>query len=412
MGNKMINLGYAVLGKIKGYKERKFLVEGQEIKKDLAMEAFGEWFENNEKTFKRTYFLPESLGSDVEEIQVFFPKAKSVIIPSLSPINGYQTDATYEFVEFYMFINLLNDYLQLENSSKNFYCDISLGLNIYANALFEAFRRVYVFTQLMKFSEQETEKDKFYMFYTDPILGNEDTTITKIFTKQITVKAFFDIHIKRENFKEIEKNQILDKEDIDKFKDAYYMFQSIKLNAPLVVLTFGYPTDKEIKDLIKKIVNNNLEKLKQKIEKAKSDNTEKKRIYEPYDREYINFVYNILLSLALCYDVSKQLKNHDIKPEGQEKSKIEDIEKFLEIYDKYKLTANTIILERDIKSIKKGSLYENPLKRKNPKSAKERNFLAHSGFEYNITEYQNGFIFYSSEGKKIAKNLLVDNIKS
>ncbi len=399
----MLCLGCAVLGKVRGYKSINFLVEGQLIEgKELGIEAYGEWLESGGKEFKKVYFLPESLREYVEDVPVFFPNSEPVLMPSLTPVDGYSTDATYEFVEFYIFIELLHRYLK--DSPKELFCDISLGLNIYAHAIFEAFRRLFVFARLMNFSQQE--KERFYALFTEPILANEDNTPKKVFTKPVEVKAFFDIPIKREDFKKLEEEQILSRRELERFKDAYYMFQSIKLNTPLVVLTFGYPTKDEIKSMVEKVVGQHLESLKGKVYNPNFDNIEKRRTYEPYKVEYIKLVYNLLLSLALCYDVSRQLEKYGINPKGQEKSRLEEVEKFLEIYEVYNLRANGIILGKDIEGVKKGMLKEDIFRKKNPNRVDKRNFWAHSGFEYNITEYKNGYIYYTK--LDIVKNLLLD----
>jgi len=330
---------FGLLGKFytgrETYRDVEFSFNNCKGKDILIASFFKKCLNNQGKECHSFYFIPEGLFEEKSAARELFG-LDVLEFPSLVPIKfdekEFPTNSTYEFVEYSILLNIL-DKLISDNYS-GVYCDISQGLNVYLSALLDAFRKAIVFSKLKNFSKKESEQ-KFYLLFSDPILGNTEGTEGKIYEihiKEYSVKTFFEIPLTREGLTELEKNRSVTIEERNILKNAIRTFRSLKGNAPLVLFTFGYDKKEYILNAIKNILNRWLSELKETLSE-KPDRIQGKKIYRiPPD---IPLRENALLTLALYYDISQVLENYKIPHEGKRWTNIKEIENMYKIYENY-----------------------------------------------------------------------------
>lgn len=377
------------------YRDVEFSFNNCKGKDTLVVSFFKKCMNNQGKECQSFYFLPEGLSEEKNAAKEFFG-LDILEFPSLVPLRfdgkEFPTNATYEFIEYSFFLNMLDKFIS-DNYSE-VYCDISQGSNIYLSALLDAFRKFIVFTKLKNLSRKES-KQKFYLLFSDPILGSTEGKTYKIHTREYSVKTFFEIPLTREGLTELEKNNSISVEERKILKNAIRTFRAVKGNAPLVLFTFGYDKKENILETIKCILNRWLFELNETLEEE-PDRIQGKKVYKiPPD---IFLRESALLTLALYYDISHVLEGQKIPTKGKKWTNIKEIENMYKVYEIYDLLANKIILKKDLDRFKRKygkSLivieYTLCELARNCGKVDHRNFWAHSGFEANITLIKNEF---------------------
>lgn len=94
-----------------------------------------------------------------------------ILLPSIGHLKGYSFKGNYQYVKFWVFLKLLESYFG--ENYKEYYCDISQGLNVYADAFKEAFRNLVVFDGLYNFGKKGI---KVFLLYSDPIFRRSGRT--------------------------------------------------------------------------------------------------------------------------------------------------------------------------------------------------------------------------------------------
>lgn len=396
------NLIITVLGKATGYSEVNYKFENKIKKNFLASTFFKECIGIN-KTHQ-LIFLPHTFVDNIEEIELLLSdKNYSVeLLPALvedraGKFKSFNFNANYGSVLYLIFLKLIHFYLN-NFSLENLYVDISVGLNIYIDALKEASRSFKVFSDLIKFTDPE--KINFRLLFSDPVIGSkiEEIPYFKIFTEPINTKIWFDSPIKMNELNESELSSIgLNKNQINLVKDFYYTFFSIYRNAPLLITTFGYKKKEFILNELKEFIEREINQFEVK------DNTINIGSYQLPNN--IKLRQAFILSLALYYNISQELENLNVPDAGKGMISFSVIKKFLKIFERYKLNSNKELLERDLKKLEEEgeSLVPGSIKRIADIEGKtvkkiiyKRNFYAHSGFEANIT-----FLGKTSQGLTI-----------
>ncbi|MCX8056548.1 MAG: hypothetical protein N3F03_02925 [Ignavibacteria bacterium] len=383
------NLIVTILGRATGYSEINYKYNDFTGKEFLLSRFFKEYL--SDAYTHQMIFLPHTLYTLKEEVVTILLRHENYsinLIPSLvadrkDEFKFFNFNANYGYISYLLFLYLVKFYLE-NPSLKNLYVDISVGLNIYIDALKEAARGFKVFADLLKLTRND--KINLQLLFSDPVIA-ADSSDKNVYVEKINVKVWFDTPITKDKLTENELSSInLDLKQKNLLKEFYYTFFSIYRNAPLVITTFGYKRKNIILNELKRFINEELSRFEINEETVK------------------NSCYNIpsnfklrqavVLALALYYNISDELERSKINNTARGMVSINEIENFKDIYEKYGLNANKELLERDLRKLKDNAnkLYEGSIKRiaeienRNPsRNIDERNFYAHSGFEANIT---------------------------
>lgn len=398
----------SVLGLSSSYKEISFFykIKDRQIRgSDFLLSNFFKKSVFSEDDCLQVFFMPHVLYENNENrktLEKLITHNNAIIIPIYSliknnstPFENFEFNARYENVVFQIFLYLLNIYLE-NRQIETLYIDISIGLNVYVDALKEAARYFKVFYDLMNFSR--SKKLNLKILFSDPIINSKNDNFSyEVFEETISLKVWFDSPIKSSDLNETKlKNNLLGKKEIDILKRFYVTFVSIYKNAPLVIHTFFYDTKEYIFNIIQGMTKKFLTSTQ--INK----NTLRQKKYQILENS--NFKISIFLSLALYFDISTFLEEIGLKPLNSLSNNsrnsqnilvdLNELLKFKKIYFVYKLYSNVALLENDIDYMnKKGNLLnENQYsllasiegKVRHEKS-NARNFFAHSGLERNVT---------------------------
>jgi CRISPR-associated protein Csx1 len=289
-------------------------------------------------------------------------------------------EGTYDDIVLAIFCDMVERLLEKKNEENEFYIDISSGHNIYVSAMLEAIRHFSVFSKLLNW-QNKSFRPKVYIVFSDPILGSSAKEF-KIYIKELKFKVFFSSPIGKYDMDMMEKESELYK----LLENFLILYSAIKNNTPLVLYHFGYDEYGKIIASIRKII----EEIKNKL----SENWKKSPSLSKDD--YLK----IILSLGFYAGIVEVLESNNIREYNfQEGVALDEIkEKFLSksIYKIFNLDSLVPILEYEIKSqygksrkIKKeeweklGKYYDHP---QSKGGNFQRHFIAHSGFERNITE--------------------------
>jgi CRISPR-associated protein Csx1 len=350
---------------------------------------------------KLVAFLPHSLPAnskyreEEKDLRELIDSQIDIIYtPSIGNLHGYTFEGSYPYIKFWIFLNLLKYYL--EGGYRTFYCDISQGLNVYADALKEAFRHLVVFDRLMHFREGSIES---YMVYTDPIIGGEVERAKIYDDVPIRVNAWFDSPVKNTKDEHLLSHG-LNREHIRLLKSFYRTYKALKYNTPPVILTFGYDPEEKVQRAISSLLDRYLKE------------------YDPgyFDPEKKTYEYNlpekpdekiaIFLALSLYCDISRTLERAGIRPERESREfTLEDLEKFFYIYEHYGLYVNRDLLNKDLNRFagiraqsqwnQLGHFVNQSFRPRKPEQLRndsdvKRNFFAHSGMENNCVYVRKG----------------------
>ena len=435
--NKSKNLIIQIYGR-EDYKETNYTIEDKSYKTKLISEAWVKHLGEGDILM----LVPESLVSNVNQdnkvdfikdynyFENYFSSSikKQLIDKSLEnkislikvqSISSYSSDKkdfliSYENNIDNIMIYLFKDLLKKIYDYEKIVIDLSTGLNIYVEVLMDTLRYLVVYLKIKNFLADENNKKTFIISLSPPY--NEKVNI---YHTSFDTKAFFDFpqidkfrfdfqensDTKRELNKNIEQrfNRELDGLKI-LLKETRIAFNGIKYNTPLIFYN-DLIEFKKIEDFFGSIESQNLLERSlfkildylEDIKKIEIQNSNRINISRYKMKKEI--IFNMIIVTAI-YDLILNIKKRINKPD------INQIEKtFNEIYDKLNLKYNNIFLEKDIKDIMNlKELDETPkilseiikdnnsdmkhhIKNEKNKSSKiDRNFFAHSGFEYTITK--------------------------
>jgi len=334
-----------------------------------------------------------------------------IIIPSIGEFLGEKFSSPLGNIVLRILIDMIERYKN--EPFDEMYLDISSGHNIYNYALAEAGR---LFLTLMKLKDFLKEKDiKVFIAITEPIFGKPSPDKSyKIFKDfQLDVKGFFYFPEKPQQNNEYafstyaggvsrtikdEEDRELKRKIMNMLYKAYLFYSALRNNLPLVVYylcnlkEYRY-TENDVKNLLEEIVN----LLKQKLDKNLKESPD------------LNFedLRKLFIMLGLAVGIIRVLEKREICKGIKEEVEVyvEDIKLLFakeksSIYGYFGLKTNIPYLRQEIRNnftekdkknlitnewkLLKYILEENP----NEKDTQihQRNFLAHCGFERNITE--------------------------
>jgi CRISPR-associated protein Csx1 len=293
-------------------------------------------------------------------------------------------------------IHLIESFLSKKDEKNNFYIDISSGHNIYISALLEAVKNFFTFSALLNWKNKNLRPD-IYITFSEPITDTNENKYYNIYMEKIDFYVSFYSPLTKE---EIDKNsgeriacKIYDnntenrkkRQKLDEFIYNFgIIYSALKNNTPLVLYHFNYNSYDEIINLIKEI----LEEIKSKImdNYCKSHGLDK------------DSYLKVILSLALYAGITELLQDKQIKNYNDQGVNISEIkQKFHKdnIYKIFGIQNLNIFLENEISNIENKKLAGKDdfewkclaeiLGEKKANFDNIRNFIAHSGFEKNIT---------------------------
>jgi len=323
--------------------------------------------------------------------------------------------------------DLLNFLTQKEISSLKVYLDTSVGLNSLVVETLEAYNSAVVLWNFF-FLGKEKNKGNFYLLSSEPVLRKPFVYEEKTFSKvPIDKKAFFE---KPLNWEEFNKSRNTDKLGIyqhhitNLVKLSLLNFSAIKYNAPLI-FTLNNSSEKE-EDFIFHI-KNLIDKLLQKMKIKIAEQTSSTYNIQLQNKKYFHLLElrNLTYLLMLGANLSKNIKNIPLlKIEEDNTIALEiterNLQKFKELYEHYNLVTNSAFLERDWKRLQNLSstnweklckliavCQQQSLKNYLKTDKFKRNFLAHSGFEDNITEIKGDKVRYVRGLKREIENFIL-----
>jgi len=383
----------------------------------LPAETIKEFYEKfRDKSTKIILFLPVSLQNKEEIIKIF---KNSFIIPSIGKyqyqdqkINEYK--GTYDQIVSSIFSIFVNEFLSLEKEQnlEEVIVDISRGQNIFVSSISDALRNFLVFTDLYNLDKLREKRIVSKLTFTLPVDSPEKlgSIPIEIFETKFEWKTFFSLPIER-----VSKNDIYNKfpsqlDDIDKNKikelinASIFFYSSIKNGIVLPLFYVKVPSEEEIKNTIKNIIDC----FQRKLEKNDYENIENFN-YRLYIR--------VLQSLALLIGIIKLIKKH-VNLENKDENNfvpLEEIGNFKKVLEEVGELAASIFLETEIEKQKMAlSEIENGRKEieiNNQRSAqfgsKERNFFAHAGLEKTMIIKEGNKIKYKDEIIEELKDCLV-----
>lgn len=347
-----------------------------------------------------------------------------IVIHSFGEYEGIKFESSFDDIVLRLFIDIVNRYIKSRFS--DIYIDISSGHNIYISALLDSVRQFAVFVQLFNWTDK-SNLPKIYISFSDPIISSNLKEYS-IHIQELKFITFFSSPIKYN--RDIQTNQDIPiarriaREDKDfkrkimKFIANFaLLFSSIKNNIPLGIYTLPRDSKEDILEMINDTINKwVLPKLTQNL-----------RCSPGLDKDdYIR----LLLSLAFYYGIIDVLENAQIKDfSDQEGVSMNELEKVKKIFDIFNLKLNTQWLANELTNLKRAILNNlvtpnGPLSSWNPlrefmsgesEEVNKRNFLAHSGFERNVTEvmiYNDNSIYLRWKQDKLPniKKMLIEEV--
>ena len=309
-----------------------------------------------------------------------------IVIHSIGEFEKQIFEGTFDDIVLEIFIDLVERFFK--EGMKELYIDISSGLNIYVSALIEAVRHFSIFQNIGSWKEPLSVK----LIFSEPIIGSSKSNFKIFKDYELKFKVFFSSPITHADVKNFELSRKIAKQDrtlknkiqemLEKFALSY---SAIKNNTTLVVYSFKFHEEQEIKDLILQVVAN----LKDKFysDWQKSPNFEK------------NDYLKLFLSLSFYIGIIKILKENSVN--YSDCVCLDEIkEKFSSIYQQFELNLNEQLLKHEISNLtrpdkKTGETIIDKAKEEwqslsefipGEGDFQPRNFIAHAGFERTVTE--------------------------
>jgi CRISPR-associated protein Csx1 len=327
-----------------------------------------------------------------------------IVIPSIGEFLGEKFSSPLGNIVLRILIDMVERYKN--EPFDEMYLDISSGYNIYNYALAEAGRLFLTLTKLEDFLKK---KDiKVFIAITEPIIGKPSPDKRyKIFKDfQLDAKGFFYFPEKpqenNENAFSKYANKLSEtikgKEDrelkrkiMNMLYKAYLFYSALRNNLPLVVYClcaleeYRY-TENDVKNLLEEIIN----LLKQRLDGNLKTS--------PDDLKFED-LRKLFMMLGLAVGIIRVLEKREICKGIKEGVYLSDIEGLFaeeenSIYRYFELTTNIMYLQQEIQKnfLENEKLITNEWKllkditNQSSTSINPRNFLAHCGFEKNITE--------------------------
>jgi len=327
-----------------------------------------------------------------------------IVIPSIGEFLGEKFSSPLGNIVLRILIDMIERYKN--EPFDEMYLDISSGYNIYNYALAEAGR---LFLTLMKLEDFLKEKDiKVFIAISEPIFGKPSSDKNyKIFKDfRLDARGFFYFPEKPQENSENAFSKyanklsetIKSKEDrelkrkiMNMLYKAYLFYSALRNNLPLVVYylctleEYRY-TENDAKNLLEEIVN----LLKQRLDGNLKTS--------PDDLKFED-LRKLFMILGLAVGIIRVLETREICKWIKEGVYLSDIERFFaeegnSIYRYFELTTNIVYLQQEIQKnfLENEKLITNEWKllkditNQSSTSINPRNFLAHCGFEKNITE--------------------------
>ncbi|MGC9123144.1 MAG: TM1812 family CRISPR-associated protein [Thermoplasmata archaeon] len=395
-------------------------------------------FENFMKeNYKEVYKNAIINQLEMEKINIKINKIYSIGFYDNSGTQGNKITLSVEFRNNIdgIKLKLFRDIFKIINNYDNIIIDLSTGLNYYIPIIIDVIRNIITYQKLSHYIDRNNF-DKKYNVTVVPPVGDSKTTIH---FETIDAVAYFDlIDVKKfelspsdsTNTDIIIKTRKEFEDNIDKLNKIMNItkigLNALKNNTPLVFYDqdildidedkLNMTSNQILEDYIFKIIdylteykieinNNHIIVSRPKIDGLK----------------IMKFIMGIGIYESIRkirYDIQKDFKNVWINEKNA--ATIEDIEaRFTKIYQKLNYNVNIKFLERDLKEIKSlkidGSYrliselkYGNNTNENSGNDIKnsdiKRNFFAHSGFEYKITQVRKDndkiFIMYIKNEKK------------
>ena len=399
-------------------KKINFLIDNNDFESELSSFALKNHFQNNVKCIllypvslpfnkellkninindefiKRAQSIfenPADYFKNPKEFFKFHPHKNEVddfiVIHSIGEFEKYVFEGSFDDIVLEIFIDLVERYFK--EGMKELYIDISSGLNIYVSALIEAVRHFSIFQNIGSWKEPLSVK----LVFSEPIIGSSKSNFKIFKDYELKFKVFFSSPITYaadvKNFelsRKIEKQDRKFKQSIQQMLEKFALsYSAIKNNTPLVLYSFKFHEEQEIKDLILQVVAN----LKDKFysDWQKSPNLEK--------NEYLK----LFLALSFYMGIIRILKENSVN--YSDFVCLDEIkEKFSSIYQQFELNLNEQILKHEISNLtrqdkKTGETIIDKAREEwqslsefipGEGDFQQRNFIAHAGFERTVTE--------------------------
>jgi CRISPR-associated (Cas) DxTHG family. len=172
-----------------------------------------------------------------------------IVIHSIGEFEKQIFEGTFDDIVLEIFIDLVERFFK--EGMKELYIDISSGLNIYVSALIEAVRHFSIFQNIGSWKEPLSVK----LVFSEPIIGSSKSNFKIFKDYELKFKVFFSSPITHADVKNFELSRKIAKQDrtlknkiqemLEKFALSY---SAIKNNTPLVVYSFKFHEEQEIKN--------------------------------------------------------------------------------------------------------------------------------------------------------------------
>jgi CRISPR-associated protein Csx1 len=365
----------------------------------IFIEKMNSYLENPKEVLKHHPY--NSLDNNINDKADDFIIVHSFGKYKLDNINKeFPFEAKFYDIVLEILIHLIESFLSKKDEKNNFYIDISSGHNIYISALLEAVKNFFTFSALLNWKNKNLRPD-IYITFSEPITDTNENKSYNIYMEKIDFYVSFYSPLTKEEIdknlgeriarKIYDNNNIENREKRKKLDEFIFNFgiiySALKNNTPLVLYHFKYNSYDEIINLIKEI----LEEIKSKImdNYCKSHGLDK------------DSYLKVILSLALYAGITELLQDKQIKNYNDQGVNILEIkQKFHEdkdnIYKILGIQSLNIFLENEISNIMESKKLPEKadsewkclaeiLDGKKTNFDNIRNFIAHSGFEKNIT---------------------------
>ncbi len=333
-----------------------------------------------------------------------------LLIHSLGSYEGESFGGNFEDIVLEIFIDLVER--DLTNNITELYVDISSGHNIYVSALLEAVRHFSAFHGLSNWVDQNF---KVRVTFSDPIIGSSRQNFDIHKDHELKFKIFFSSPISNDDLefklaRRIAGENRAFKHKINNMLESFSLcYSALKHNTPLVLYSFEFHSEEEIKNLLLEVISHMKEKL---CENWKNSPNLRKNDY-----------LKLILSLSFYRGIIRMMSQHGISLRDGES--IDEIKKvFEEMYKVFGLDLNIKLLGHELSILEKTISYKMKLTDEvstdwQPLSNfilgegdfLTRNFIAHAGFERTVTEVkkEDGEIYLrykANEINRIKKKLI------
>ncbi|MEZ0344242.1 MAG: CRISPR-associated CARF protein Csx1 [Caldimicrobium sp.] len=342
------------------------------------------------------------------------------VIHSVGSYEGINFKSSLENLILEIFVDMVMRYLK--EPFESLYLDISSGHNIYVSALIEAGRLFLTFYKLQNFLPKD-RPFKVFITFSEPIVNPTEQVyhIQKDFS--LEVKTFFSYPERPEAysfeyaFRRFVKTLVGKSEFRDflnsLFAKGYFFYSAIKNNTPLVLYTWDYHSEEEIKEGLKLLCYFLAKEFQKNYLESPEIN------FETFRKAF--------LMLALYLGLVRIFKVRDIRI--KEEVPLSDImvnfsKEETTIYNLLELSTNRPYLSQEIKNnFLKEEIKEKftsdfqPLRSFLPieksDQVEPRNFIAHCGFERNCVEVKKEgdeiYLRYRKELLKRIEEILLKN---